>query len=172
MSQDGLIHYRNVCQLVNVQSLEEVIKYFLKTATDRAEAATASADVSSPLPPLLCQAHARTARVDSSFLCRGNTSCDSSWMWTSSKFGVLDGNAGCDTRCGRPGTKFHTRGPHAQLRQLRAWQGTTHTHTHRRNFESMKEVPLASDWQKSNCHTQQEYKATAELVQVHWHRGC
>ena len=44
-AQDGLIHYRNVCQQVNVQSLEEVIKYFLKTATDRAEQATASADV-------------------------------------------------------------------------------------------------------------------------------
>jgi hypothetical protein len=49
--QDGLIHYRNVCQQVNVQSLEEVIKYFLKTATDRAEQATASADVRPhPLP--------------------------------------------------------------------------------------------------------------------------
>ena len=51
-AQDGLIHYRNVCQQVNVQSLEEVIKYFLKTATDRAEQATASADVRpAPLPP-------------------------------------------------------------------------------------------------------------------------
>jgi len=44
-AKDGLIHYRNVCQQVNVASLEEVIKYFIKTATGRAEAATASAEV-------------------------------------------------------------------------------------------------------------------------------
>lgn len=44
-AKDGLIHYRNVCQQVNVASLEEVIKYFIKTATGCAEAATASAEV-------------------------------------------------------------------------------------------------------------------------------
>ncbi|KAK9824579.1 hypothetical protein WJX72_011465 [[Myrmecia] bisecta] len=43
-AKDGLIHYRNVCQQVNVSSLEEVIKYFLKTATDRAEEAQAKAE--------------------------------------------------------------------------------------------------------------------------------
>ncbi len=43
-AKDGLIHYRNVCQQVNVSSLEEVIKYFLKTATDKAEAAQSQAD--------------------------------------------------------------------------------------------------------------------------------
>jgi len=43
-AKDGLIHYRNVCQQVNVASLEEVIKYFIKTSTDRAEAAMASAE--------------------------------------------------------------------------------------------------------------------------------
>lgn len=44
-AKDGLIHYRNVCQQVNVQSLEEVIKYFMKTATDRAEEAQSKAQV-------------------------------------------------------------------------------------------------------------------------------
>ena len=43
-AKDGLIHYRNVCQQVNVSSLEEVIKYFLKTATDKAEEAQSKAD--------------------------------------------------------------------------------------------------------------------------------
>ena len=44
-AKDGLIHYRNVCQQVNVSSLEEVIKYFLKTATDKAEEAQSKADL-------------------------------------------------------------------------------------------------------------------------------
>ena len=44
-AKDGLIHYRNVCQQVNVASLEEVIKYFIKTSTDRAEDAMSSAEV-------------------------------------------------------------------------------------------------------------------------------
>lgn len=44
-AKDGLIHYRNVCQHVNVSSLEEVIKYFLKTATDKAEEAQSKADL-------------------------------------------------------------------------------------------------------------------------------
>lgn len=43
-AKDGLIHYRNVCQQVNVASLEEVIKYFVETATKRAEDAKASAE--------------------------------------------------------------------------------------------------------------------------------
>ena len=42
-AKDGLIHYRNVCQQVNVSSLEEVIKYFLKTATNKPEAAQSKA---------------------------------------------------------------------------------------------------------------------------------
>ena len=48
-AKDGLIHYRNVCQHVNVSSLEEVIKYFLKTATDKAEEAQSKADLVRPL---------------------------------------------------------------------------------------------------------------------------
>ena len=44
-AKDGLIHYRNVCQQVNVSSLEEVIKYFLKSATDKAEEAKSKADM-------------------------------------------------------------------------------------------------------------------------------
>lgn len=42
-AKDGLIHYRNVCQQVNVSSLEEVIKYFLKSATNKAEDAQSKA---------------------------------------------------------------------------------------------------------------------------------
>eukprot|EP00884_Botryococcus_braunii_P006913 jgi/Botrbrau1/16222/Bobra.0066s0008.1 len=42
-AKDGLIHYRNVCQQVNVSSLEEVIKYLLKSATDKAEDAESKA---------------------------------------------------------------------------------------------------------------------------------
>ena len=38
-AKEGLIQYRIVCQHVNVNSLEEVIKHFLKLATDRADAA-------------------------------------------------------------------------------------------------------------------------------------
>lgn len=45
-AKDGLIHYRNICQNVNVNSLEDVIKYFLKAAHDKAEQAQAAADVS------------------------------------------------------------------------------------------------------------------------------
>lgn len=44
-AKDGLIHYRNVCQQVNVQSLEEVIKYFMKAATGKAEDAQSKAQV-------------------------------------------------------------------------------------------------------------------------------
>jgi len=47
-AKDGLIHYRNVCQHVNVSSLEEVIKYFLKTATDKAQEAQSKADLVGP----------------------------------------------------------------------------------------------------------------------------
>lgn len=42
-AKDGLIQYRIVCQQVNVNSLEEVIKYFLKLSTERAEQAQAAA---------------------------------------------------------------------------------------------------------------------------------
>eukprot|EP00271_Cylindrocystis_brebissonii_P023350 TRINITY_DN9659_c0_g1_i1.p1 TRINITY_DN9659_c0_g1~~TRINITY_DN9659_c0_g1_i1.p1 ORF type:complete len:1097 (+),score=334.31 TRINITY_DN9659_c0_g1_i1:34-3291(+) len=38
-AKDGLIQYRIVCQQVNVSSLEEVIKYFMKLATEKAEEA-------------------------------------------------------------------------------------------------------------------------------------
>lgn len=45
VAKDGLIHYRNVCQQVNVASLEEIIKYFLKTTTEKAEEAQSQAEV-------------------------------------------------------------------------------------------------------------------------------
>eukprot|EP00899_Mesostigma_viride_P024205 jgi/Mesvir1/496/Mv11365-RA.2 len=43
-AKDGLIQYRIVCQQVNVSSLEEVIKYFLKLSNERAERAQSEAD--------------------------------------------------------------------------------------------------------------------------------
>lgn len=43
--KDGLINYRNACQQVNVGSLEEVIKYLMKTATEKAEEAQKAAQV-------------------------------------------------------------------------------------------------------------------------------
>ena len=42
-AKEGLIQFRSVCIQVNVGSLEEVIKHFLKLATDKAEAAQAQA---------------------------------------------------------------------------------------------------------------------------------
>eukprot|EP00897_Mesotaenium_endlicherianum_P001035 jgi/Mesen1/10932/ME000095S10273 len=42
-AKDGLIQYRIVCQQVNVSSLEEVIKYFLKLSNEKAEQAQAAA---------------------------------------------------------------------------------------------------------------------------------
>ncbi|KAJ3688291.1 hypothetical protein LUZ61_017455 [Rhynchospora tenuis] len=38
-AKDGLIQYRNICQKVNVSSLEEVIKHFLHLSTERANQA-------------------------------------------------------------------------------------------------------------------------------------
>ena len=46
LAKDGLIQYRIVCQQVNVNSLEEVIKHFLKLATEKAEQAQAQAAAS------------------------------------------------------------------------------------------------------------------------------
>ena len=46
-AKEALMQYRNTCQNVNINSLEEVIKYLLKKATDRAEEAQAKADVRS-----------------------------------------------------------------------------------------------------------------------------
>ena len=46
LAKDGLIQYRIVCQQVNVNSLEEVIKHFLKLATEKAESAQAAAAAS------------------------------------------------------------------------------------------------------------------------------
>ena len=46
LAKDGLIQYRIVCQQVNVNSLEEVIKHFLKLATEKAVQAQAQAAAS------------------------------------------------------------------------------------------------------------------------------
>lgn len=48
-AKEALMQYRNTCQNVNINSLEEVIKYFLKKATERAEEAQAKADVRAPI---------------------------------------------------------------------------------------------------------------------------
>eukprot|EP00798_Chlamydomonas_sp_ICE-L_P024015 gene24015-9590_t len=42
-AKEALMQYRNMCQLVNINSLEEVIKYFLKTASEKAEEAQSKA---------------------------------------------------------------------------------------------------------------------------------
>ncbi|KAL3531838.1 hypothetical protein ACH5RR_005359 [Cinchona calisaya] len=42
-AKDGLIQYRIVCQQVNINSLEEVIKHFMHLATERAELARSQA---------------------------------------------------------------------------------------------------------------------------------
>ena len=42
--KDALINYRNACQQVNVGSLEEVIKYLLQVASQRAEEASKAAE--------------------------------------------------------------------------------------------------------------------------------
>jgi len=39
LCKDGIMQYRNTCLLVNIQSLEEVVKRFLKLATEKAETA-------------------------------------------------------------------------------------------------------------------------------------
>ncbi len=44
--KEALSQYRNLCQTVNVASLEEVIKYYLKKASDKAEEAQSKAAVS------------------------------------------------------------------------------------------------------------------------------
>ena len=44
-SKEALSAYRNMCQAVNINSLEEVIKYFLQTATSKAEQAVAASAV-------------------------------------------------------------------------------------------------------------------------------
>ncbi|KAF2288284.1 hypothetical protein GH714_005808 [Hevea brasiliensis] len=42
-AKDGLIQYRIVCQQVNVNSLEEVIKHFMHLSTEKAEQARSQA---------------------------------------------------------------------------------------------------------------------------------
>ena len=80
-----LIHYRNVCQQVNVSSLEEVIKHFLKTATDKAEDAQSKAEVGA----LLAGCHSGLFLPAKLLLC-------SSYL-----------HAGCHDSCGRPGAGRH-----------------------------------------------------------------
>jgi translation initiation factor 3 subunit A len=44
-AKEALMQYRNMCQAVNINSLEEVIKYFLKKTSDKAEDAQNKAAV-------------------------------------------------------------------------------------------------------------------------------
>ncbi|KAF8071218.1 TIF3A1 [Scenedesmus sp. PABB004] len=43
-AKEALMQYRNMCQQVNINSLEEVIKYYLNKATEKAEEARAQAE--------------------------------------------------------------------------------------------------------------------------------
>lgn len=45
-AKEALMQYRNMCQQVNINSLEEVIKYYLNKATEMAEKARQQAEVS------------------------------------------------------------------------------------------------------------------------------
>jgi translation initiation factor 3 subunit A len=45
--KEALMQYRNMCQAVNIASLESVIQYYLKRASDKAEEAQSKAAVSS-----------------------------------------------------------------------------------------------------------------------------
>lgn len=42
-AKEALMQYRNMCHQINVASLEEVIRYFLKKASEKAEEAQAAA---------------------------------------------------------------------------------------------------------------------------------
>ena len=125
-AKDGLIHYRNVCQQVNVASLEEVIKYFIKTATGRAEAATASAEVlqldcgpASNRPSCLrCTAVPVRASVLGSCMLTVVAVC------------AADGGAGREG----PGRGDQPRGPDARLRQQREGQGAPAAHCMQHNL--------------------------------------
>lgn len=48
-AKEALQQFRNMCQVANVASLEEVIKHFMKRAGEKAEEAQSKADVSSSL---------------------------------------------------------------------------------------------------------------------------
>lgn len=47
-AKEALMQYRNMCQTVAINSLEEVIKYYLKKATEKAEEAQGQAAVRDP----------------------------------------------------------------------------------------------------------------------------
>jgi translation initiation factor 3 subunit A len=44
-AKEALMQYRNMCQQVNINSLEEVIKYYLNKATEKAEEARQKSEV-------------------------------------------------------------------------------------------------------------------------------
>lgn len=44
-AKEALMQYRNMCQQVNINSLEEVIKYYLNQATEKAEEARQKSEV-------------------------------------------------------------------------------------------------------------------------------
>lgn len=46
-AKEALMQYRNMCQQVNINSLEEVIKHYLNKATEKAEEARTQAEVRS-----------------------------------------------------------------------------------------------------------------------------
>jgi len=73
MAKEALMQYRNMCQQVNINSLEEVIRHYINTATDKAEEAREQAEVGGTLCVLLhtsrkC-ARSKHAACDCRLLC-------------------------------------------------------------------------------------------------------
>ena len=64
-AKEALMQYRNMCQAVNISSLEEVIKYFLKKTSEKAEEAQSKAAVSTQ----------QSARQKDLASCRAPLSC-------------------------------------------------------------------------------------------------
>lgn len=58
-AKEALMQYRNMCQQVNINSLEEVIKYYLNKATEKAEEARQQAEVRGAGPFLGIYGHNR-----------------------------------------------------------------------------------------------------------------
>ncbi len=60
MAKEALMQYRNMCQQVNINSLEEVIRHYLTKATEKAEEARKQAEVGAAAGPhyrQLCETH-------------------------------------------------------------------------------------------------------------------
>jgi hypothetical protein len=133
-AKDGLIHYRNVCQQVNVSSLEEVIKYFLKSATDKAEDAQSKAAEARGLPCGCCAAPAYPAAQAGLHSLKSLQALCVVWrvaaslcacVWAGCQTWPARAGPGHDRRGGLGGRRV-PRGPHAQLCQRGEGQGAAY----------------------------------------------